>query len=177
MKNSKRTNRRNHLVSAVLTFLILFSATGCQNTVSVHPTDILSNALDAELSVDTGAIVYRVTVHLGAVSEEGKRDAEVIFLAPESLAGMTVRENAEGRTVSRGDKTVKTEHADGLLLAVSLLSPDETVRIDALTENGHAYMVSVLSDGRTIYSDPDTGVIRRIESDGASAEVEWIEGK
>lgn len=156
-------------------FAVVFGLVGCRNG-NREPTAMLSEALDAEMTLDADGITYCVTVHLGEVQEGGVRDAEVIFLSPDSLSGMAVRENADGVTVTQnGITTVGGERTRALLLAASLLCPAETVRASAESEGGRVYTVCRLSDGRALYFDGDTGVLSRIESDGCRATVMWIE--
>lgn len=174
-----RTSKQIGMRFTVLILLcgIMFCISGCKNGRR-SPTEMLSGALDAEVSLETEDILYRVTVHLGAVNEGGVRDKEIVFLSPDSLSGMTVRENAEGITVTQNGITAKGgESAHALLLAASLFSPDEIVRTEGKNEGRTAYAVYHLSDGRALYFDDNTGALCRVESDSYRASVAWIEAR
>lgn len=139
---------------------------------------MLSGALDAELTLETEGLTYSVTVHLGAVNEGGVRDKEIVFLSPDSLAGMMVREMAEGITVTQNGITAKGgESAHALLLAAALFSPDEIVRTEGKNEGRMTYTVYHLSDGRALYFDDNTGALCRVETDSYRASVAWIEAR
>lgn len=174
-----KTSVEYRIQIAVVTMLcvLLLGLMGCRNSRSA-PTDMLSGALDAELTLEADGLTYRVTVHLGAVKEGGVRDAEVVFLSPDSLSGMTVRESADGISVTQnGIKTVGGERAGALLLAASLFYPDEIVRTESMAEERTLYTVCHLSDGRALYFDDNTGRLSRIVCDGCRATVAWIEAR
>lgn len=156
-------------------FFTLLCTVGCFKAVS-DPTSFLSHPLDAELTVNTGDLVYSVTVHLGATSDNGLRDCEIVFLSPASLSGMTARENADGRFLFFSEKTVALKgNGQELFLASELLSPGETVSTATSAENGREKTVVRFSDGRELSFDAESGTLLSVKGEGVSASVTWIE--
>lgn len=163
-------------LSVLFTFLALLSLLyGCDRQTA-HPTDVLRHAIECEVTVRTGSIVYRADLSLGEYREDGVRDAEIRFLSPDALEGLAVRRSATGYVLLRDEIKVERDPSlpSGLLLLETLFHPAEAVRTDALTENGEAYTVFLLADGRRIYADVETGEIRAIEKEEIRVDVERI---
>lgn len=172
------------LVFALLPLMLLV---GCAGNTSA-PTDILSRALDAEMTVSTGDVTYRVTVHLGEQEETEERtngeengasarECEIIFLSPASLEGITARNGKDERSVSRGDMTVTLAETaeNGLFLAAGLLSSGSVVGSETGKEDGETCLLIRFSDGRVFSVSAASGQILAVRKGDVTAKIEWIE--
>ena len=163
------------MLFAVTALLALFfSLSSCKGDAKM-PEERLSRALDAELTVTTDALSYRVAVHLGAQTEDGERDGEVVFLSPASLSGLTVRRTDGAYTVEREGLLSPRGETGDLFLPALLLSPAEVVGRKRTVENQRAVTLLYSADGRTLCFDVETGALVRVEREDCSATIEWIE--
>lgn len=159
-----------------LMLLLLIALLGC-SVNRKKPTDLFLRAIDSELTVHGNEIVYRVAVHLGEVEEDGTRDAEIVFLSPDSLSGMTVRSFDGTVTLERDGILSERERAGELLMPVKLLSPAEIVGRERRVDEGRSKEILYASDGRAFYMDVQEERLERIEWGELFATVEWIEAR
>jgi len=170
------------LLTLFLTLLFTAAFTGCTNT-AVHPTDLLKQPLDAEMTITANGIEYRVSVHLGAVTECGTRDCEICLLSPDSLKGIVLSAQNGIKTLSLGDRqAVLSEHASqsadtGFFLAAALLSPGDTALRRIETADGKSILNVHLTDGRVLSIDPTSGQLLSVVKGDITAEITWIESR
>ena len=164
----------------VLLLLLSILLLGCTDT-AIHPVDLLKKSLDAEMTVEANGIEYRVSVHLGAVIENGTRDCEICFFAPDSLAEITATEKNGVRTLAFGeqcevlsDKAFEASDM-GFFLPAALLSPCETAAREIRSENGKRLLSVRLTDGRILTIDPASGQLLSIRMGDITATLSWIE--
>ena len=173
-----RTGARGALFFTVL--ILLFGQVSCGRRIGDGTLSLLSSALDAEVTVETGDITYRATLRLGGVdAETGTRDGEISFLSPESVAGMRILEREGAVTLSYGKKDVPLtgDAPEKLLLPLRLLSGGDVTAREGGIENGLPVVYVTLSDGRVLTLGGEDGALLAVKRGDVTLRVSWIESR
>jgi hypothetical protein len=140
-------------------------------------SEYVSSALDAELRVTADEVSYLVSMHLGAVSEDGTRDATLTVLLPEVLKGMTfsVEDGAASLSHVGIDVSYLGATEEGLFSLISLFAPCTVIARETATFGETPCVMLRTADRRRFYILPSNGTLLAVESDTVRATVEWIE--
>ena len=140
-------------------------------------SEYVSSALDAELRVTVDGISYLVSMHLGAASADGTRDATLTVLLPEALKGMTFTVEDGNASFSHVgiDVPYPGVAEEGLFSLISLFAPCTVIARETATFCETPCVMLRTADRRRFYILPSSGTLLAVESDTVRATVEWIE--
>ena len=134
--------------------------------------------INAEIVISMNGASLRAKMELMPIAEGKKRDANIVFLSPESVEGLSVsRKNGETQA-TLGDFVPSGLDCDALLFVTELFSTEGEVAAAETDEldGERVTRLSVLKEdcSYTVWLKRD-GLPRRIVSGNMTVDVIWIE--
>ena len=134
--------------------------------------------INAEIVISMNGTSLRAKMELMPITEGKKRDADLVFLSPESVAGLSVSRKSGETRATLGDFEPSGLDCDALLFATELFSTEgkaSTAEPDEL--NGERVTrLSVVNEesSYTVWLTRD-GLPKRIASENMTVDVIWME--
>ncbi len=170
------------LFSALLSLLLLLALLPALSACGDGTAELIAFARDplrVVLAYDEGGVSVRAELTLGAAPKTGEaRDATLIYLSPDTVAGMTYARTGGKTTVSHGDHTFAA--ADTPLRVADLFTIPSTARVTGIERETDGSRRATIADGATVYTllfrpgeDRPSALSRRVgDTDYLTAAVE-----
>ena len=132
-----------------LIFAVIFFSS-CEDKKWGNPLDFANTPQSVVMEGKLDGIEMRATVRLNSNAEDGESVISIRFLAPKTLSGVVVTQNADGKIQARlGDVCFDGTALDGIIKPFFLmLTPKE---YESITKNGKSTVeICVLDDERTL---------------------------
>ena len=150
----------------------LFLLVGCN--VNADPLAYQRGNISCEVSFSVGAVAYEANLLLGAIREDGGRDATLTLNYPENLRGVCVKRLSDGAYLSFGEVEIPLPAASlsGFFEVADAFSINGN--IEKIEVEGNSNIISVLSDaGRyRVYLDSATHTPEKIDFEGTTRTIE-----
>ena len=161
------------LPAFILIFLTAFA--GCSE--KSDPLFYEKKNTVAEIVISLNETEVSAKLSLSEPKENGERDAELVFLYPETVAGLTVRRlNGKAEASINGDAIGDGVYCEGFLCVAEFFSTDGSPD-SVKTENGNTILTVTSKTGKYCILLGKDGYPKRITKDKMTVDVVWIETK